>query len=145
MRLWSFDPGYLHPVGLLALWREGLLAQKVLSGATRGYQNHPQLLRFRSNSLPQVALSVYLLAVWREGGRRGYAFQFGKIKSFSELEVKIELSRGQLSYEWELFRHKLSLRNPQLLKGLPAAPKPHPLFLLIDGQVASWEKVKILS
>jgi len=31
MRLWSLHPRYLDAKGLVALWREGLLAQKVLA------------------------------------------------------------------------------------------------------------------
>ena len=37
MRLWSLHPGYLDARGLVALWHEGLLTQKVLGGTTRGY------------------------------------------------------------------------------------------------------------
>jgi hypothetical protein len=36
MRLWTLHPKYLDARGLVALWREALLAQKVLRGATRG-------------------------------------------------------------------------------------------------------------
>jgi hypothetical protein len=43
MRLWSLHPQYLDPQGLVALWREALLAQAVLRGKTRGYKHHPQL------------------------------------------------------------------------------------------------------
>lgn len=43
MRLWSLHPQYLDAKGLVALWREGLLAQAVLAGQTRGYKRHPQL------------------------------------------------------------------------------------------------------
>jgi len=38
MRLWTLHPRYLDPKGLVTAWREALLAQKVLSGATRGYR-----------------------------------------------------------------------------------------------------------
>jgi hypothetical protein len=47
MRLWSLHPKYLDRAGLLAVWREGLLAQQVLMGNTKGYKNHPQLNRFK--------------------------------------------------------------------------------------------------
>ena len=33
MRLWSLHPCYLDPAGLVAVWREGLLARAVLRGA----------------------------------------------------------------------------------------------------------------
>ena len=54
MRLWSVHPRYLDTAGLTACWREALLAQKVLTGATRGYRRHPQLERF----LPGSALAA---------------------------------------------------------------------------------------
>ena len=43
MRLWSIHPRYLDSMGLVALWREALLAQAVLRGETKGYKFHPQL------------------------------------------------------------------------------------------------------
>jgi hypothetical protein len=63
MRLWSLHPKYLDAKGLVALWREALLAQAVLRGNTRGYQNHPQLLRFRQQSSPLSAIASYLVSV----------------------------------------------------------------------------------
>jgi hypothetical protein len=52
MRLWSVHPRYLDRQGLTAAWREALLAQKVLTGTTRGYRNHPQLVRFTPPGWP---------------------------------------------------------------------------------------------
>lgn len=46
MRIWSVHPSLLDAKGLVACWRETLLAQKVLQGLTKGYKNHPQLDRF---------------------------------------------------------------------------------------------------
>jgi hypothetical protein len=57
MRLWSLHPCYLDRQGLLALWREALLAQKMLQGQTRGYRFHPQLERFRAQSDPSAAIA----------------------------------------------------------------------------------------
>lgn len=48
MRIWSLHPKYLDTKGLVALWRETLLAQHVLSGKTKRYKNHPQLARFKN-------------------------------------------------------------------------------------------------
>ena len=81
MRLWSLHPQYLDRQGLLALWREALLAQKVLNGQTTGYRNHPQLDRFKEHSHPRKAIAVYLRAVWKEAKKRGYDFDLGKIKA----------------------------------------------------------------
>jgi len=52
MRLWTLHPKYLDAKGLVALWREALLAQKVLRGKTRGYRHHPQLFRFAKTNNP---------------------------------------------------------------------------------------------
>ena len=66
MRLWSLHPSYLDSSGLVALWREGLLARKVLSGQTKGYIHHPQLQRFRETPHPLQTLDAYLKAVHDE-------------------------------------------------------------------------------
>ncbi len=42
MRPWTVHPPrYLDVPGLVAVWREGHLAQAVLRGQTRGYRQHP--------------------------------------------------------------------------------------------------------
>ena len=79
LRLWSISPSYLDARGLLALWREALLAQKALMGLTRGYTRHPQLERFRRTSDPVLYIGTYLYYVYLEGRRRGYDFNLGKI------------------------------------------------------------------
>lgn len=38
MRLWVSHPKYLDCKGLVALWRESLLARKVLKGKTKGWR-----------------------------------------------------------------------------------------------------------
>ena len=74
MRLWSLHPRYLDAKGLVALWREALLAQKVLQGNTKGYRNHPQLSRFKQQIDPLAAVAAYLCEVQREAARRGYHY-----------------------------------------------------------------------
>src|SRR5277367_3724614 len=79
MRLWTIHPQYLDPQGLVALWREALLARAVLRGQTRGYRHHPQLERFRAHASPRRAISAYLAAIHSEATERGYTFDKGKI------------------------------------------------------------------
>ena len=74
MHLWTIHPRYLDGKGLVTAWREGLLAQKVLRGETRGYTRHPQLERFRAHSDPLGVIAAYLALLGREATRRGYAF-----------------------------------------------------------------------
>ena len=140
MRLWSLHPKYLDTKGLLAVWREGLLAQKVLAGKTKGYRNHPQLLRFRSHSFPERAMGRYLLEVWEEARRRGYAFTKSKVKNALKKVRPIPVTKGQVRYEMEHLRKKLRKREPRRSKGLPSFPLLHPLFRSVPGVVESWEK-----
>ena len=79
MRLWSLHPKYLDPQGLVALWREALLAQAVLRGKTKGYRHHPQLERFTSHRSPRLAINAYLGSIYEEAASRGYAFDRRKI------------------------------------------------------------------
>ena len=79
MRLWTLHPSHLDARGLVALWREALLAQKVLLGGTRGYRHHPQLLRFREGPAPVASIVAYLDAVAGEAEARGYAFDRSRI------------------------------------------------------------------
>src|SRR5207248_11708700 len=107
---WTLHPKYLDAKGLVALWREALLAQKVLRGLTRGYRHHPQLLRFRAHSRPVAALAIYLKVVHEEAMRRGYKFDGSKI-SRQRGRVRLRETHGQLLYEWEHLKRKLKFRS----------------------------------
>ena len=114
MRLWSLHPKYLDARGLVALWREGLLARKVLQGLTKGYKHHPQLERFRSQRNSVAAIDRYLLEVHNESIRRGYKFDKKKIGR-SIVRVRINVTRGQLMYEFRHLKKKLLVRKQLLL------------------------------
>src|SRR5690349_16243459 len=98
MRLWSLHPNLLDRAGLVALWREGLLAQKVLLGKTKGYRFHPQLARFRATKDPVRAIAVYLWAVQREATKRGYEFNAAKIVA-KKRPISLTVTSGQLAFE----------------------------------------------
>ena len=143
MRLWSLHPGYLDRQGLAALWREALLAQKVLLGKTRGYRNHPQLERFKACHAPAPAIAAYLFYVWEEAGRRGYEFDRKKIgRKFAK--QKIPVTDGQLRYEFKWLCQKLKKRAPGHYRAVIREEKirPNPFFKVIHGPVQGWEKVK---
>ena len=141
MRLWSLHPRYLDPQGLVALWREALLAREVLRGRTRGYRAHPQLDRFRSCDAPLSAINAYLRAVHAEALRRGYAFDSAKLARVPK-EVRIAVTRGQVEHEWRWLLEKLANRSPLLHEAHRRlqAPDIHPLFELKEGKVAEWER-----
>lgn len=142
MRLWTLHPAYLDARGLVALWREALLAQKVLLGRTRGYRHHPQLERFRIQSEPVAAIGMYLRGVHAEAERRGYRFDASKIHAAAEVPP-ITATSGQLCYEWRHLLAKLQERDPPRYEQQRhlAAPEPHPSFRIEPGPVAPWERL----
>lgn len=141
MRIWSLHPRYLDPAGLVALWRETLLARKVLRGETRGYRHHPQLRRFQAMPDPMAAIDVYLAAVHGEATVRGYRFDPGKFDAAAR-SAQIAVTAGQCAYEWQHLRAKLAARNPDVLARWQnlAVPDCHPLFDAVPGPVEDWEK-----
>ncbi|MCF8111972.1 MAG: pyrimidine dimer DNA glycosylase/endonuclease V [Desulfobacteraceae bacterium] len=134
---------YLDSRGLVALWREGLLARAVLSGRTKGYRNHPQLERFKRQTSPLGSIAEYLRIVYDESVSRGYRFEGQKIGNarFSGL---ISVTRGQLEFEWSHLLAKLAVRDSGLHNRLSSekSPLPHPLFRVIPGGPENWEKTK---
>lgn len=141
MRLWTLHPQYLDPQGLVALWREALLAREVLRGRTLGYRHHPQLWRFRASASPRSAINRYLAAVFAEAQARGYRFDRAKLGRDVAVETLLATD-GQLHYEWQWLLEKLRLRSPQVYRRhlAVAAPAAHPLFRVVPGPVAEWER-----
>lgn len=141
MRLWSLHPRYLDAKGLVALWREALLAKAALEGKTRGYTRHPQLERFRAAPDPAALVSRYLAAVLAEADARGYAFDRSKCAPACG-PAALEATAGQLDHERRHLLAKLRVRDPGRVAALEAgaAPEPHPLFRVVEGPVADWER-----
>lgn len=141
MLIWSFHPKLLDSKGLVALWRETLLAKKVLEGDTKGYINHPQLLRFKENENPINSINYYLSEVQIEATIRGYNFDKSKITT-PFFPIIMYVTEGQLAYEWEHLLKKIKYRDSvfyDIIKN--EAPIPHPIFSVIKGEIEKWEKV----
>jgi hypothetical protein len=143
MRLWSIHPRHLDPWGLVALWREALLAQKVLLGKTRGYTRHPQLTRFKNTRNPTGAIAAYLVSIADEADRRKYNFDRSKIgkENFSK---RIPVTSGQIEYEIRHLASKLKERAPARYTFFQEEKHVdlHPLFKMVEGDVEPWEKKK---
>jgi len=144
MRLWSIHPEYLDCRGLVALWREGLLARRVLEGKIRGYQHHPQLARFRSYSAPLAAINSYLYYVYLEAGRRGYNFARHKVSIRRVLTAVIPVTEGQINFEYRHLGKKLMKRDREKLamlrKSRQGIIRVNPLFYVIPGRIEEWER-----
>ncbi len=141
MRLWSLHPAHLDRQGLTALWREGLLARAVLSGRTRGYLNHPQLERFRAQPEPLSSLDAYLSAAVDEAAARGYRYDRTKLAPVGTVPV-IEVTEGQLVFEWQHLMAKLARRSPDwhTAQQERSVPRCHPCLTVVPGPVAGWER-----
>lgn len=137
---------YLDAQGLVALWRETLLAQAVLRGETRGYRHHPQLERFKSHSAPLAAISLYLRGIHDEACARGYTFDGTKIRPVRRA-ITLTVTEGQVAHEWDHLLRKLKARNPDMYMKWRAidAPQPHSLFSVCAGRVEPWERLSLTS
>lgn len=142
MRIWSIHPQYLDAKGLVALWRETLLAKNVLEGKTKGYKNHPQLDRFKSSPDPLVAIHGYLYHTYLEAQRRGYKFDSSKF-STPVAQLVIPVTTGQLAYEWQHLLKKLETRDPDRFSKYQTISifDTHPSFQSVEGEIAPWEVI----
>lgn len=143
MRIWSIHPKYLDTKGLVALWRESLLAKKVLAGNTKGYVNHPQLERFKEMNDPIAAIDYYLSIIYEESIQRGYKFDRMKFNA-NVLKTEIKVTTEQINFERNHLLAKL--KNRDFPKYLEVSKENsmflHPLFSEIEGGIASWEKIE---
>ena len=142
MRLWTLHPRYLDSTGLVALWREALLAQAVLRGRTRGYRHHPQLCRFRESSSPRLAINAYLCVVYDEAIIRGYDFDRSKVLRV-RAQPRLTATQNQLLFEWEWLLRKLRARDLATYRRHRQIvdPAAHPLFAIEPGPISAWERV----
>ncbi len=140
MRIWSLHPKYLDTKGLVALWRETLLAKHVLEGKTKGYKNHPQLNRFKAYPNPLHAINYYLSEVYNEATARNYNFSKEKI-DWTFKPCTLTVTKGQFEYEAKHLFNKLKLRDKKKYKEVKAQTnlQAHPIFKIIKGDIEEWE------
>jgi hypothetical protein len=144
MRIWSLHPSHLDRSGLIALWREALLAQAVIAERTKGYRHHPQLIRFRNYSNPLALIGSYLQAIEQEAKGRGYRFDESRIlvSEAADYAPKLSVTAGQLGFEWAHLGAKLAARSPDdAQRWRISTPTPHPLFEVVPGGIESWERL----
>jgi hypothetical protein len=141
MRIWSLHPKYLDTKGLVALWRESLLAKQVLEGNTKGYKNHPQLNRFKNSGDVVGCINQYLAAVYENSVERGFNFNKNKINP-NFMPTRLTVTDKQIKFEKNHLLKKLETRDPERFHKLSHKIKidPHPLFRIIDGEIEPWEK-----
>lgn len=151
MRLWSLHPQHLDRAGLVACWREALLAQAALLHPDGGYGRHPQLERFRAAPVPLATAGRYLEALADEADARGYAFDRRRIRvrrpdalgegTAPDAVSLLVVTDGQLAHERAHLLAKLDARAPEAAARLRAAAlRPHPSFVVVPGPVAAWER-----
>lgn len=140
MRIWSIHPKYLYTKGLVALWRETLLAKHVLEGRTNGYRNHPQLHRFKQRDNPTDRVNQYLVTVYYEALKRNYNFNKEKIDWNFKPSIS-NVTNGQIEYETQHLLNKLRTRDKEKYDQLISIKKidQHPMFKIIKGDIEAWE------
>src|SRR5689334_7091239 len=141
MRIWSIHPKYLDSRGLVALWRDTLLARNVLENKTKGYKNHPQLNRFKESHKASECINQYLCEIYKEAKRRNYRFNRDKIDQNYE-PLTITVTTGQLDFEVKHLKAKLNLSDRKKLKepSIAKYSESHPLFEVVEGGIEPWEK-----
>lgn len=141
MRLWTLHPKFLDAKGLVALWREGLLAKNVLEGRTKGYRNHPQLVRFKETEKPVYAINRYLAEVYNEAVARGYRFDRNKLDWGFE-PILLAVTTGQMKYETEHLLRKLQQRDEARFDEVRKLSdlEPHTMFEVVVGEIEEWER-----
>ncbi|MFJ6133594.1 pyrimidine dimer DNA glycosylase/endonuclease V [Janibacter terrae] len=141
MRLWSLDPAQLDRAALVSGWREGLLAQAVLLGRTKGYTRHPQLERFRALGEPVTGVATWLSGLADEADRRGYRFDRTRLSGPGDPGLRMGVTDGQLALEHAHLLAKCEQRAPEWAAALRLEdPRPHPLFDVVPGPVEAWER-----
>jgi hypothetical protein len=143
MRLWTIHPQYLDSRGLVAAWREALLAQAVLAGKTEGYTRHPQLTRFRESQDPRSSIVDFLFELLHEAERRGFHFDRSRIAGMEGRSgARIPVGQGQVDYEWAFLRRKLERRSAAWLAALEpvGSPRLNRVFEAHEGGVEGWER-----
>jgi hypothetical protein len=140
MRIWSLHPKYLDTKGLVAVWRETLLAKHVLEGKTKGYKHHPQLDRFKISPNPLETINYYLAVIHEEACNRQYTFNKEKI-DWNFKKRRLTVTDGQLNFEIKHLLRKLKTRDNQKFLQLKQVKsfEPHPLFKTIAGEIETWE------
>lgn len=141
MRLWTIHPKYLDVKGLCGLWREGIMARNALLGIKKGYQNHPQLERFRKQDDPILFIDTYLLNVYKESKIRNFNFNREKFGS-NFTDSKIEVTEGQINYEFKHIKRKLKVRDINRYNKLKKIkfPDVNPIFKVVKGDIEPWER-----
>lgn len=141
MRLWSLDFNLLDSKGLVALWRETLLAKNVLEGNTKGYTNHPQLIRFKNSSDSLGYINNYLELIYNESKVRGYNFNSSKFISVGDLSP-LTVTSKQLEFEFNHLQNKLKVRDPErFILNRESKITPNGIFKVIPGEIEEWERV----
>jgi hypothetical protein len=145
MRLWSIHPKYLDSIGLIACWREALLAKNVLENKTKGYREHPQLIRFKILKNPLNTINVYLAYILQEAENRKYNFDKSKVNLNMKTSRIITVTNKQLECEFAHLLRKLKERSPEDYKKLKDIKniECNPLFTITQGPIEKWEKLKL--
>lgn len=143
MRIWSLHPSLLDKKGLVACWRETLLAKHVLEGKTKGYKNHPQLQRFKQCRDPLATINAYLGTLYIESKKRGYNFDVNKIDFdlVARQNEMLPVTDSQVEFEMAHLKRKCATRDVKWIEVLDKGSEVNSMFRVVSGPIEPWEKL----
>lgn len=132
MRLLSIHPKYLDKHALIALWREGLLAQKALSDGASVGKDSVHLVNFKNKANPVRAIGSYLSFVAAEGAKQGCRLNHERILHPNFDNGFMEADAEQMVVEFEQLKARLKMRDKPKFKTLKDMRKieANPVFNL---------------
>ena len=142
MRLWSLHPRYLDPKGLVALWREALARPGRAPGAIPGDIATIPSCSDSARSPLRVAASPSTFGPCTRNRSSEATASTGARLCTGGTVARVDVTRGQLDFEWRHLLAKLEKRNPPVLEALQNTgdPAPHPLFRVVPGAIEEWER-----
>ena len=139
-RIWSLHPKYLDGIEIFFLWRNCIMAKKILDGTEKVNRKFPHLARFESSSNPIGAINIYLSEVYKIASTHGKNFKLDKFDD-SFKDISLNVTKGQMEYEVELFKKKLRNRSSDtnaLIFKIKII-EPNPLFKVVEGNKEAWD------
>lgn len=151
MRVWSIHPKYCDTPRLNGMWREGLLAKAVIEGTTPkgGYRKHSQAERLKVHPDPVKLINHILYEVWKVAQERGFKYDIKKLNKRivdEPLSTKLEVTRGQIEYEFNFMQHKIGAVDTRYKINTEEVRKNgievNPCFKIVPGDIMDFEKEK---
>jgi hypothetical protein len=155
MRFWSINPRLLDYPTIKACWANLMLAKKIKNDRSTVYSNHPPLMKL--NNIPHSSFLWYMEEIRQECYNysnyriRHRSYRDAQLRRFirdneGEGYEKIEVTTGQLMYEFALLQSRLYwknrrkyIKNKKMFIGHRISLH-NDAFVVREGPIEPWEK-----